>query len=228
MAPTILDPDAATTIYLVQKDGHKLVNRVELRILAAALETNSYWTRFLQHMNTTIGFRPSNEHVEDMGISTVAVEIVLRALHHDYHRKLKEFEITGAGGESSINPDGTSTKDKNEDHREDATAARANGNATTMQKGDENMECKTPAELVEEALSKVLSKLETTISSRNTLMTPFAQPGELGYHFPKELSQISVDGFWGVLPLINFETCGVDHKGKLDVDRELLLPWFVR
>lgn len=130
MAPIVLDLDADTTIYVIQKDGKKLVNRVELRVLAAALEKNSYWKKFAHHMGTTIGFRPNKEHIEDKGISTTAVEIVLRALHFDYHLKLiMESEDSEPGGDAKH--DGAT--DKDEQGSGDAAASRGNGPAIKIQ-----------------------------------------------------------------------------------------------
>lgn len=203
MAPIILDPNSDTTVYLIEMDDQERVNRVEFRVLAAALGRNSYWNNLLDSTNngnSSVDFRPGDdldEHAEDTVISATSFEIVLRALHLDYHTNLHISECEADGGES-----GPATSTLKEEEQEEYEVDN----------------CKSPAEL-----DGATSKSPTIGGATNR-----KPPAQLERYFPKELFEVSISDVWGVLLLSNFKTCGVEYKAKLDVDRKLLQPWFYK
>lgn len=202
MAPIILDPDSDTTVYLIEMGDQESVNRIEFRVRAAALGRNSYWNNLLDNTNGSVGFQASgelDEHAEDTVISATSVEIVLRALHLDYHTNLNVSE--------------------------DEASCGGSGPAASIRKEEEQdeykpNECEPPAELND-------GTTRTSKSSDCGEATDHKQPVQLERYFPKELFEVPISDVWSVL-LSNFETCGVEHKAKLDVDRKLLQPWFYK
>ncbi|KAK7729229.1 urea permease [Diaporthe eres] len=101
MAPTSLDPNADTLVRVVQR-GPVTFKQTEFKVLAAAISVCRYWEAFIRHMNGTSGFKPNNTHVEDTGITIVAVEIVLRGLHQAYHHRQSNSGSPNEGDENSV------------------------------------------------------------------------------------------------------------------------------
>lgn len=113
MAQISLDPNADASIRVTQRGPVKLKS-VDFKVLAAALRS-PYWVAFLRHINGAPGFKPNNTHVEDTGITVVAVEIVLRALHQAYHQR------------KTNGHDPSSTEGKVEGNESVATSGASNG-----------------------------------------------------------------------------------------------------
>ncbi|ROW00419.1 hypothetical protein VPNG_07931 [Cytospora leucostoma] len=197
MAPIVIDPNADTTIYLTEKNEHESLENIELRVLAAVLEDNSYWSKFLGHRSTKADTWSSEEHIEETIVSATAVEIVLRALHFDYHSKLKKSEA-------------------DEDERRSNHENVVDGVGNTLSEDDQNEH---------NSLMKPENGGMCNAQGSNQAADP-EQPVELEIYFPKELFDVPVDVVWAVLLLVNFETCRVAHKANLDVNRKVLLPWF--
>ncbi|KAG6355781.1 hypothetical protein INS49_003747 [Diaporthe citri] len=101
MAPTFLDQDADTMVRVVQR-GPVESKQTEFMVLAAAISISRYWEAFIRHMNGTSGFKPNNTHVEDTGITIVAVEIVLRGLHQAYHHRKSNSGGSNEGDANSV------------------------------------------------------------------------------------------------------------------------------
>lgn len=98
MAPISLDPNADTMIRIIQR-GPVTFKQTGMKVLAAALSVSPYWESFIRHMNGTSGFKPNNMHIEDTGITVVAVEIVLRGLHQAYHHRKSHSDENSVEGQ---------------------------------------------------------------------------------------------------------------------------------
>lgn len=199
MAPVVIDPNADTTIYLTEKDEQASLKHTELRVLAAVLEENSYWSRFLGHRSTNANTWSSEEHIEDTIVSATAVEIVLRALHFDHHAKLKK-------------PEADKDDEQRSNHAEVVHIDAANTPPEDGQNGHRPLV---------EPENGYKSNLQSPDQAPDR-----EQPVELETYFPEELFDVSVYVVWAVLLLVNFESFRVAHKANLDVDRKVLLPWF--
>lgn len=101
MAPIFLDPNADTMVRVIQR-GPVTFKQTDMKVLAAALSECRYWESFIRHMNGTSGFMPNNTHVEDTGITVVAVEIVLRGLHQAYHHRQSHSGGSNEGDANSV------------------------------------------------------------------------------------------------------------------------------
>ncbi|KAL2279645.1 hypothetical protein FJTKL_13327 [Diaporthe vaccinii] len=109
MAPTSLDANADAMVRIVQR-GPVDFKQTEFMVLTTVFSVSRYWEAFIRHMNGNSGFMPNNTHVEDTGITIVAVEIVLRGLHQAYHHRQSNSGSSKKGDENNI--EGTVTNNE--------------------------------------------------------------------------------------------------------------------
>lgn len=199
MAPISLDPNADTSFWVAQR-GPVKHKKVEFKVLANALSANSYWGRFLRHMSGASGFKPNDTHIEDTGITVVAVEIVLRGMHQDYHRRKNNIHGPNSSDESSV---------EGQVNNDESVTANGASSATDGAPGFDaaSLANQTPA--------------DDGASSSPEIM-------DVGVYFPHELFKADIDDVWGVTALINLVIAGKKHKGKFDVDRKVVEPWFIK
>lgn len=168
-----LDPNADTLIRVIQQ-GPVEFEEKEYKVLAAALSASPYWGSFIRHMNGTSGFKPNKEHIEDTGITIVAVEIVLRGLHRLY-RKRESMRTTASSTETGV-------------------------------------KTSEPVKISEPVKTSASAKIEKSSPEKNEGLSP-REPSD-------------IDDVWGVLALINLSFDGKEHKGKFNVDSNVVVDWF--
>ncbi|KAK2614790.1 hypothetical protein N8I77_001592 [Diaporthe amygdali] len=213
MAPTSLDANADTTVRIIQRGPVKPL-QVEYKVLAAAMSASPYWQTFIRHMNGSMGFASNNTHIEDTGITIVAVEIVLRGLHQTYHRHTSSGDGSNndkktkveqrVKSNDSVNTDGASRENK---------GAVEPGASLNSEPSPANISASNQATAVLPEGGEALSRLD---------------PMGVELLFPQELLRAAVYDVWGVLALINFRTCKQSHRGKFDVDRTVVRSWFLK
>lgn len=175
-----LDPNADTLVCITQK-GPVEFDKKEYKVLAAALSASPYWGSFIRHMNSASGFKPNKEHIEDTGITIVAVEIVLRGLHRLY-RKKESMRTTASSTETGV-------------------------------KSGEPVKTSASA------------KTEKSSPEKNEGLSP-REPSDEEAYFPPEQKKVDIDDVWGVLALINLNFDGKEHRGKFNVDSNVVVDWF--
>lgn len=167
-------------IIVIQK-GPVKYKKVKYKVLAAALSASPYWGSFIRHMNGASGLKPNPKHIEDTGITVVAVEIVLRGLHWLYHKR-ESMRTTASSTEAGVKSS-------------------------------------------EPAKTSASAKIEESSPEKNEGLSP-REPSDVEAYFPPELKKIGIDDVWGVLALINLNFDGKEHKGKFNVDSNVVVDWF--
>lgn len=204
MESIFLDPNADTMVRVIQR-GPVKPKQTDFKVLAAAISTSRYWEAFIRHMNGTSGFKPNKTHVEDTGITIVAVEIVLRGLHQAYHHR------KSSGGGS------------NEGDENSADEQAKNNESVTVGEGISGKD----GALGLDALASALTEANKPLPGDGGAV-PRPDPVDVGVYFPDELFKAEIDDVWGVLALVNLEIVGKSYKGKFDITQAMVKPWFLK
>lgn len=199
MAPISLDPNADTEIRVIQR-GPVEPKQTDFKILAAAVSPSPYLKAFLRHMDGASGFRPNQTHIEDTGITVVAVEIVLRGMHLEHHQRKGH-------GHSPINGVQSSTK------------GQVNNGAPGFDAATLRSQPPANGGTSDEA-EKAPPRNDGAVGTRD--------PTDMDVYFPRKLQDVGIDDVWGVLALLNLDTLGKKHKGKLDVSCPAVREWFLK
>lgn len=204
MAPIPLDQNADTMIRVVQR-GPVESKQIDFMVLAAAISASRYWEAFIRHKDGTSGFKPNKTHVEDTGITIVAVEIVLRGLHQAYHHRKSH-----SGG--SEEGDGNSAEGQVKDNESVTVGEEISGKGVAVGF---------------DAIVSTLKKDNTPLLGDGGAVPPL-DPMDVNVYFPQELFKAEIDDVWVVLALINLNIVDRNHKGKFDVDRTVVDSWFLK
>lgn len=215
MAPISLDPNADTTLILIQKGPVKFKKTV-LKVLAAAILASPYWKTFVRNMDGGLGFKPNKVHIEDTGVTVAAVEIVLRCLHQAYHRRQKNSDGSNKGDGNSVDGQVKSSE---------VVTTSGTSSGTNGALGFDAASLPNPSPTNDSASGNAKKALPQDVG----VISPLG-PVDLDAYFPQELLKADIDDIWGVLPLLNLNLVieGEKHKGKFDVDWLLLKPWFLK
>lgn len=213
MAPISLDPNADTLVRVIQK-GPVKVKETVFKVLAAALSASPYWKSFITHMDGASGFKPNKTHVEDTGITIVAVEIVLRGLHRSYHRRQSNSAGLKNSAESTV-------EGKAKDTELVTTGDASSGENGILRSGATSLENRPPVNI------NVSVKVDDPLPEDDDLDLP-PDLRDMEVYFPHELSKSKIDDVWGVLALVNLDVDRKKKQGKFGVDWTVLRPWFFK
>ncbi|KAL1846477.1 hypothetical protein Daus18300_014247 [Diaporthe australafricana] len=174
MAPISLDPDADLTIHVIQRGPVKF-RQVEFKVLTAAISASPYWHTFIRYRSGTAGIAANTTHVEDTGITIVAIEIVLRSLHRAYYSNVGKAQ---ASGEQLKSSESVTSGEESSRHK----AAAESGVACLPSQAPTNISA------LDEATVVLLE-----------------DPKGVDAHIPRRLWSADIDDVWGVLALLNLE-----------------------